>query len=194
MSRRNLLIALGLVLIFVCPRIGRSQTSSSDSLGDFARRQREERAREARKPARVYTNDNLPARPKEEGRTVSSGISTQSAAPSEKKTETTSSGGASESSDRHDEKYFRSRMSELQHRLDIHKRELETLQQKLGLNQTQFYNDPNKTLQQEFNRSDVNKLNDDINKKKEQIAQDEKDMDDLRDQLRREGGNPGWIR
>ncbi len=194
MSLRNFLIALGLVLILVCPGISRSQTTQSESLGDFARRQRGERAQETRKAAKVYTNDNMPAGPKTEGRTMATGIATQAVAPSDKKTETTSSSGGSESSDRHDQKYFRSRMSELQHRLDIHKRELETMQQKLGLNQTQFYNDPNKTLQQEFNRTDINKLNGDINKKKEQIAQDEKDMDDLRDQLRREGGDPGWIR
>ncbi len=192
MSRRHLvnafLLALFCVGLAVRPLL--SQTSSADSLGDLARRLREERAREARKPLKVYTNDNLPARPKEEAPTMSTGMAVLPVAQPEKKTETASS----ESAPAHDEKYFRSRMAELQHRLDIDKRELEVMQQKLGLNQTQFYADPNKTLQQEYSRTDLNKLNDQITKKKDQIAQDEKDIDDLRDQLRREGGNPGWLR
>lgn len=125
---------------------------------------------------------------------MATAISAPAVAPAGKKTEIAPSGGEAEASARHDEKYYRSQMAEIQHRLDTHKRELEVLQQKSGLNQTQFYTDPNKTLQQEFTRTDINKLNDDIAKKKEQIAKDEKDMDDLRDQLRREGGNPGWIR
>jgi uncharacterized coiled-coil protein SlyX len=85
-------------------------------------------------------------------------------------------------------------MSELRAQLDLHQRQLNVLQQKLGQSQTQFYADPNKTLQQEYSRSDITKLNQDIQKKQQEIADDQKAMDDLRDQLRREGGDPGWLR
>jgi hypothetical protein len=68
------------------------------------------------------------------------------------------------------------------------------LQQKSAQNDMQYYPDPNKTLRQEFTRSDINKLNDQAEKKKQEIAADEKALDDLRDQLRREGGDPGWLR
>ena len=96
--------------------------------------------------------------------------------------------------DHQTENYRRSRLSKLQDRLDTDKRELDVLQQKLGQNQMQFYNDPNKSLQQEYSRGDINKLTAEIDAKKQQIADDEKAIDDLRDQLRHEGGDPGWLR
>jgi hypothetical protein len=68
------------------------------------------------------------------------------------------------------------------------------LQQKLGQNQVQYYNDPNKSLQQQYSRDDINKLTTDIDAKKQQVADDNKAIDDLRDQLRHEGGDPGWLR
>jgi predicted RNase H-like nuclease (RuvC/YqgF family) len=94
----------------------------------------------------------------------------------------------------HDEKYFRSRLSKLQDQLDTHKRELEVLQEKLGQNQMQYYPDPNKALHQQYSRDDINKLTADTDAKKQQVADDEKAIEDLRDQLRHEGGDPSWLR
>ncbi len=54
---------------------------TEEPLGDFARRQREERSRLGLKPAKVYTNDNLPPRPPWESGTVSSMSSAPAAAP-----------------------------------------------------------------------------------------------------------------
>jgi flagellar biosynthesis chaperone FliJ len=47
---------------------------------------------------------------------------------------------------------------------------------------------------QQYTRSDINQLNQDIDAKKQQIADDEKAIEDLHDQLRHEGGDPGWLR
>jgi uncharacterized coiled-coil protein SlyX len=85
-------------------------------------------------------------------------------------------------------------MSELRAQLEQHQRQLNVLQQKLGQGEMQFYTDPNKGLQQQYSRSDVTKGNEDIQKKQQAVADDQKAMDDLRDQLRREGGDPGWLR
>ena len=68
------------------------------------------------------------------------------------------------------------------------------LQQKLGQNQMQYYPDPNKSLLQQYSRDDINKLTADIDAKKQQVADDEKAIEDLHDQLRHEGGDPGWLR
>ena len=68
------------------------------------------------------------------------------------------------------------------------------LQQKLGQNQMQYYNDPNKSLLQQYSRDDINKFTADIDAKKQQVADDEKAIEDLHEQLRREGGDPGWLR
>ena len=47
---------------------------------------------------------------------------------------------------------------------------------------------------QQYSRDDIDKLTADIDAKKQQIADDEKAIDDLHDQLRHEGGDPGWLR
>jgi predicted RNase H-like nuclease (RuvC/YqgF family) len=186
---------LAFVVFCLAPGVGKAQKpdTTDTSLGDLARQLRAEKSKET-KPAKVFTNDNLP---------VASGITEN---PSEKNPEkpageagleTKGKGEANptaEAEEAHNAKYYRTRLSELQGKLDLHKRELDVLQQKVNLNQTQYYNDPNKSLQQQYTRSDINQLNQDIDAKKQQIADDEKAIEDLHDQLRREGGDPGWLR
>jgi len=58
----------------------------------------------------------------------------------------------------------------------------------------QYYNDPSKSLMQQYSREDINKLTSDIDAKKQEIADDNKAIDDLHDQLRHDGGDPGWLR
>jgi hypothetical protein len=191
--------------------------SSQPSLGDLARQLREQRAEAARKPSKVFTNDNLPARPAGRGLSVAGSISSeaptgeaeQSAAESaasqpaeaestEAKTEGSETAATTETeaqaSGAHDEAWYRAQAAAIRSHMDIHQRELSVLEQKLSQNQMQFYDDPNKTLQQEFSRKDIDNLTQDIEKKKEQIAGDEQALRDLQDQLRREGGSAGWLR
>jgi TATA-binding protein-associated factor Taf7 len=191
--------------------------SSQPSLGDLARQLKEQRAEAARKPSKVFTNDNLPARPAGRGVSVAAAMSTEttsaegeqaeaeSATPQTSEAESTeaksqgSEAATAEQSESqagaaHDEAWYRDRAAAIRSQLDIHQRELNVLEQKLSQNQMQFYNDPNKTLQQEFSRKDVDNLAQDIEKKKQEIAADEQAMTDLQDQLRREGAPSGWLR
>ncbi len=180
------------ILIWVVLCLGanlvKAQTANPDdkSLGNLARELKAQKSK-APKPVKVITNDNIVTANPETAMTPS---------PSEKKpADVTAPANPDEKKgEAHNEKYYRSKMSELQSNLDMHKRELEVLQQKLGINQTQYYNDPNKTLQQEYTRGDIGKLNQDIDAKKQQIADDEKAIEDLNQQLRSEGGDPGWLR
>jgi hypothetical protein len=49
--------------------------AEQESLGDFARQLREQQEKESKKPGKVFTNDNLPARPPwDEGPTAASGL------------------------------------------------------------------------------------------------------------------------
>ncbi len=48
--------------------------ATPQSLGDFARQQREQREKSGVKPVKVFTNDNLPARPPGEGPTAATGM------------------------------------------------------------------------------------------------------------------------
>lgn len=181
-------IVLGFVLVCLGAASAYAQEksdASNTSLGDLARKVKEQKAKEP-KPVKVFTNDNLPA--------AKEGESESSASAPGKSSANSAPGGSAAPAAGHDEKYFRERLSTLQDQLDTDKRELEVLQQKLGQNQTQYYSDPNKTLHQEYSRGDIDKLTADIDAKKQQIARDEKAIDDLHDQLRHEGGDPGWLR
>jgi len=88
-------------------------------------------------------------------------------------------------------------MGELEARLALDERELNVLQQKFQLGQLTYYPDPNRGLLQESGptaMSDVYKLQDHITKKKAEITVDQEAIEDLEEQLRREGGEAGWLR
>jgi hypothetical protein len=152
---------------------------SPPSLGELARQQR---AHEAdRKPAVVYTNDNLPA----------GGSLTVLGSPR--------SGNAQEASAQADqqgkpgEHYYRARELELQNHLDVHQRELEVLQQELGENQVQYYSNPSQAMQQQYSREDINDLRAAIDRKQQQVDGDRQAISDLDNELRREGGDQQWL-
>jgi predicted RNase H-like nuclease (RuvC/YqgF family) len=180
-------------------------------LGDLARQLKAQRAKSAEK-SKVFTNDDLATlSPSGEhsaaSRAKSSSTTAKEAKSGEKPAEKTSGNEAGKESAKappaetgeqtHGEKYYRERISKLQDRLQIDQRELSVLEQKLGQNQMQYYPDPNKGLLQESGPtalSDIHKLQDQIEKKRAEIAADQEAIDDLREQLRREGGDAGWLR
>ncbi len=185
-------ISVGLILAFslAVPALAQSSdvTPQTTSLGDLARKLKSQRAGQEAKSAKVFTNQDMPAaRP---GDLVE--LSTTQPEGGEKAKSETSK--AKTGSDAHDEKYYREAMQALHDRKALHERELSVLDQKLGQNQSQFYADPNKTLQQEYSRDDINKKNSDMEKKKQEIADDDKAIADLQQQLQREGKPAGWLR
>ena len=76
---------------------------------------------------------------------------------------------------------------------ELDQRQLEVLQKKLNQNDVQQYSDPNVALQQNYSREDINKNQDALDKKKTELDADDQALSDLRDQLRRDGGNPSWL-
>jgi hypothetical protein len=164
------------------------------SLGELARKLKSERAASG-KSVRVFTNDNLPRGPGAGGISIVGSMSAVTPAPAGPPAEEAAAGtSGAASSGIHDEKYYRERMAELRSRLELHQRELAVLQQKQAQGEMQYYSDPNKTLQQEYSRSDINKRNDEILKKQAEIDADNRAIEDLQDQLRREGAPSGWLR
>ncbi len=160
----------------------RQPASEGQSLGEKARELKAQQTPPS-KPAKVFTNENLPA--------GSGGISIIGPGPAAAEP----SGAEQEGSPaEHGEQYFRKTMGELQARLELHQRQLTVLKQQLDINQLQYYPDPNTTLHQEYSRSDINKLQAEVEAKQEEIKADEQAISDLTTQLRREGGDPGWLR
>ena len=190
---RKAMVALILAAGMCLATAGWSQAQDSQpmSLGDLARKMREQHP-QAKTETKVFTNDNIP---KQGGLIDSSASATDTATASKSGTDQgePSKGEASKSGE-HNEKYYRDQMAELQSTKAMHERELSVLEQKLSLNQTQYYNDPNKTLNQEFSRADINKKQDEMDAKKKQIEEDQKAIDDLQAQCQREGCPASWLR
>ena len=172
-------------IVFVCLGVAcayAQQDSTNTSLGDVARQLRAQKSKEA-KPAKVFTNEN---------------IAKADAPPVESSKSAVKRPGDTEikpkSPQEHNEKYYRATMSDLQGQLDTHKRELEVLQKKLNQNETQYYGNPQDSLMQQYSRDDINKRTAEIDAKKQQVANDEKAIENLREQLRHEDGDPAWLR
>lgn len=186
-------------------------STGSVPLGDLARQLKAQRAKSEEKH-KVFTNDDLTAPSPKGGQSAaspakSSATTTKEAKPGEKPVKETTADLAEKKSEEatpaeagkepHGENYYHLQMSKRQDRLQIDQRELSVLEQKLGLNQVQYYADPNQGLLQESGPtalSDIHNLQEQINNKKAEIAADQEAIDDLREQLRREGGKPGWLR
>jgi len=182
--RKPTILLAGCVVAWMLGGLASAQDATQTtptSLGDLARQVKADKGK-LPKPVRVITNDNMP---------VAHDTTDESASSTPAATDARTTADAS--GPKRDENYFRTRMTELQDNLSTHQRELEVLQQRLGQGEMQYYNNPAKTLQQEYTRSDINRLRQDIETKKQQIADDEKAIEDLRTELQRANGDPGWL-
>lgn len=187
------LAAFGVVLVWTASAaFAQKSATPSPSLAEVARQEQAKRLKiKQEHSVRIWNNDNMPRKPAGSGPTAAGGMSSvpvNPEVPESLEAPAAAAGGA------HDEKYFREQMSVLNERLELHKRQLSVLQQKQAQGQMQYYPDPNKTLQEEFSRSEINKKNDEVAQKQQEIAADEKAIQDLQDLLRREGHPPGWLR
>lgn len=159
-----------------------SPAPQGDSLADAARRVREAK-KDQPKPAKVFDNDNLP------GGTISTVGKAE--APKDGATDAT----ADKESSGDGEKIWRAKFAGLRANLARDKEDLDVMQRELGqLNLQDYHNDPNKGMQQELTRDDINKKTADIDAKRKQIDADQQAIDDAEDDLRKSGGDSGWAR
>ena len=71
-------------------------------------------------------------------------------------------------------------------------KDLDTLQRESQKAQIEYYPDPQKAMTEQNTRKDINELNKKIEDKKAEIAKLKQGLDDLTDDLRKAGGEPGW--
>lgn len=164
------------------------QAPQQDPLAVAARKAREQK-KEAPKNTKVFTNDNIPTaggissvgeeeEPKNEDKVVKAGAS--------------ESGNAKSGSAPSAEAQWRSRFAKLRHKLEQDQADLDVMQRELGVLSTQYYSDPNKELQQQLTREDINKKTADIEARKKDVEADKQAISDAEDELRKAGGDPGW--
>jgi hypothetical protein len=162
---------------------------TTDPLVAAARKAREQRKDQAgAKPARVFTNDNIPTQ---------GGVSAVGVAPAADNADGTGAAAAA-ASDKPaaaaGESAWRERFAHLRKKLEQDQTDLDLMQRELGVLDVQYYNDPVKSMQQGYSRSDINEKTDKIEAKKKTIEADEQAITDAEEELQRAGGDPGWAR
>lgn len=160
-------------------------TTPTDSLAEAARKAR---AAEKNAPkARVFTNDNIPTA----GGVSEVGSARQTSADSEAAPNGQGKGPAKPAA-ANSETAWRARFSKLRHKLQQDQAELDIMQRELGVLNVQYYSDPNKAMQQQLSREDIQKKTAAIEAKKKQVTEDQQAISDAEDDLRKAGGDPGW--
>src|SRR5580698_7010897 len=162
---------------------------TTDPLVAAARKAREQRKDQSgAKPARVFDNDNIPTQ---------GGVSAVGVAPAADNADGTGAAAAA-ASDKPaaaaGESAWRERFAHLRKKLEQDQTDLDLMQRELGVLDVQYYNDPVKSMQQGYSRSDINEKTDKIEAKKKTIEADEQAITDAEEELQRAGGDPGWAR
>jgi hypothetical protein len=180
--------ALSLTLIFFAipafPQNAAQQTG--DPVADAARQSREAK-KNAPKPHKVYTDDDV-SRPKPAPATTpapgtapagtAAPAATASAADQDAKTEAA----------------WRQRFKNQRDKIARAEKELDILQREEEKSQIQYYPDPQKAMNEQYTRKDINEKRDKIEAKRQEIAQLKQGLSDLEDDLRKAGGDSGWSR
>ena len=93
-----------------------------------------------------------------------------------------------------DEAYWRKRFAEARKQLADAGKEADILQRELNLQNQQYDSDPNRALQEQYSRKQINDLRQKIDEKKAEVTRLKQGISDLEDELRAAGGEPGWAR
>jgi DNA repair exonuclease SbcCD ATPase subunit len=168
---------------------GSSQQPTGDPVADAARKAREAK-KDAPKPKRVYTDDDLKksAPAADAAASPTPGNASGTAA-----TKSTQAGGDANANP-NGEAAWRKRFKDARDQIARAEKELDILSRELEKAQLEYYPDPQKAMTQQNSRADINDKTAKIDAKKKEIAQMKQALDDLEDQLRKAGGDPGWAR
>ncbi len=180
-------LGIGLLAAGSARAQGTSQPAGSgDSVAEAARKARENK-KAAPAGKKVYTDDDV--KPAQE-------TPPASAAPGAAQPATPDSpeANAAAAPGKGDEKAWRTRFQTQRDQITRAEKELDVLQREQDKAQVQYYADPQKALSEQYSRKDINDKDAKIAAKKQEIAQLKQGLDDLEDELRKSGGDPGWAR
>lgn len=195
-------LALCLLALPACAQQQGSSQQTGDPVADAARKAREEK-KNAVKPKKVYTDDDvkpaLPDKPAIQNATAATAsVAGQAGAAGAPGAAAASSaqkpGDSKENGDPNSEKAWRKRFADQRAKIEKAEQELDVLQRELDKSQVQYYNDPQKALNEQNNRQEINDKTAKIEAKKKEIEELRQGVDDLEAQLRKAGGDPGWAR
>ena len=203
----------GVYLLLLGPTLGlagggllgkQSQDSGAqqdvDPVAAAARRAREQK-KDSPKPKKVYTDDDLGSGGARPAAAPTSGSGSKAPSDTEAKEAATTQGepdaapgGKGASADKNDEATWRKKFREAREKLADAEKELDILQREQQKAQVQYYSDPQKAMNEQYNRKDIADKDTRIAAKKQEVEQLKQHLSDMEDELRRAGGDLGWSR
>ena len=173
--------------------IARQQDNSQqtgDPVVDAARRAREAK-QNAPKPRKVYTDDDV-SRPKPApaAATAASTTTDSTAQPAG----TSANTPAPADQDAKTEAAWRQRFKEQRDKISRAEKELDILQRETQKAEIQYYPDPQKAMNEQYTRKEINDKDAKVEAKRKEIADLKQGLSDLEDALRKAGGDSGWSR
>jgi len=170
---------------------------TGDPVADAARKAREaKKDKDTTKPKKVYTDDDFKKSVPEQAApsAATNDASGKAAGATGQATGASGKAGDEPKEDSNSESAWRKRFQAQRDKIAKAQRELDILGRELEKAQVEYYPDPQKAMQQQNTRADINAINGKIDAKKQELDQLKKGLDDLEDQLRKSGGDPGWAR
>jgi hypothetical protein len=164
-----------------------SQQSSGDAIADAARRSREAK-QNAPKSRKVYTDDDI-SRPKPAAAPAANGTAQTPAV-----ADVPANNASTADQDKQNEAAWRRRFKDQRDKIARAEKELDVLQRESQKKEIQYYPDPQKAMNEQYTRKDINETLAKIEAKRQEIATLKQGLSDLEDELRKSGGNPGWAR
>jgi hypothetical protein len=187
MRLKNIFLAAVAVVALLLP--WSLQAQQQQSVADAARKAQAEK-KDSSKTVRVFTNDDI-----ESVKGTISVVGAEPAPPPDKAAAAADKNKAAaepKAAPAKDEAYWRKAFADARKKQADDAHELDILQREYNLKQQQYYSDPNTAMKEQYTRSDLTDTKKQIDDKTQLVAQDKQAIEDLRDQLRQAGGDPGW--
>jgi hypothetical protein len=193
----------GVVAVLVFLALGGSAYPvKAQGLGDVARKE-EERRKDVKAPAKVYTNKDLGSVPDAPSGTFSSPTASGSATEAPKDTTSAKSddgkdkGGSTKdkggSTKDKDQAYWSGRKKDLQTKLDSDQTLADALQSRINALNTDFVNRDDPVQRAGIDR-DRQKANSELDRLKKSVQDGKKALSDLDEEARKSGVPAGWLR
>src|SRR6266851_9304888 len=199
----------GCVIVPALCLVGLSATAqqTGDPVADAARKAREAK-KDTTKPKKVYTDDDVKRSAPEPVPAAAPGDASGTAAATAvqaaggaaktgdaaKAVEAAKTGDATKTEDPNGQAAWRRRFQAQRDKITKAEKELEILGRELEKAQMEYYPDPQKAMKQQNSRAEINAINAKIDGKKKEVAELQQGLDDMEEQLRKSGGDPGWAR
>lgn len=193
-------VVLVLSALLLVSGLAWAQANTPPSLAEVARKVRAERAKKDLSEVPFFTNDSIPRG----GAPVAVVGRAAPAAPAAAMGEEGAAAvageeAAAEAAEECDEQCWRRKFREQRQKIQTAERELDLLQREYNLARTQYYQDPNEAMREQYSGTTAGgrQLQDLLNQmeeKRAEIGRLRQELSDLEDELRRSGGKAGWAR